>query len=285
MYQRRLNYSSKKRKYPYSKKSYGRSKYRRSNNASSYFTYDGPRAKSITRLNAAIGAELKQYYHEFEINHAYTAQSYWVSQVGGVNVYNKPFLMIPAANGDPAVCAPLPKIIQGQTYDKRIGDKITIKSIDFRLRPEYLTELASYTNQVQDIAVWIVLDKNPNGVGAKWTDIFHGQTCTPLSQKHMKNENRFQILKTFYIPNCGQWAFDGGDPLTRKPIIAQGTLQSKFLYYKMKKPLMVKYQSSTGNDGSPVDIVENNIYVIVTTKSPVGAVALHGSMNVRFYDS
>lgn len=277
MYNRRLNYSSKKRKYPYSRKrSYGQSKYRKPNSASSYFSFDGPRAKSISRLNAAIGAELKQYYHEFEIPHAYTAQEYWVTNNGG-HPYDQNFGLIPAGAPNPAVCTFLPRITQGTTYDKRIGDKITIKSIDFRLRPEYTTQGTTGT-QTQDICVWIILDKAPNGVGAKWTDIFHGSTCTPLSQKHMKNENRFQILKTFYIPNCMQWY--NNDALSK--VYCNGQLQSKFLYYKMKKPIQVKYQS---NSVSMADVVENTIYIAITTKSPTGMVALHGSVNVRFYDS
>lgn len=277
MYQRRLAYSSKKRKYPYSKKSYGRSKYRKANNASSYFTYDAPRAKSVSRLNAALGAELKQYYHEFEIPSGYTAESYWQSNVGGTHVYNAPFQMIPSANGHPGVCAPLPRIVQGQTYDTRIGDKITVKSIDIRLRPKYTSQGITGA-QPGDTAVWIVLDKSPNGIGPKWTDIFHGQTCTPLSQKHMKNENRFQILKTFYLPACLQWY---NNDLGEK-VYCVGQLNSKFLYYKLKKPLIVKFQSSTPG---MADVVENQIYIIVTTKCGDGQLALYGSCNVRYYDS
>ena len=280
MYQRRLNYSSKKRKYPYSRKAtYGRSnsKFRRANNAGSYFTYDAPRAKSISRLNAAMGAELKQYYHEFEIPHAYTSSTYWKTNPGGNFVYSQPFKMIPAANGDPCVCAPLPRIIQGQTYSTRIGDKITIKSIDIRMHPTYTPE-GTKGGSPGDTAIWIVLDKAPNGVGAKWTDIFHGETCTPLSQKHMKNENRFQILKTFYLPAALQWFNNNVDEKT----YAIGNLTPKFCYYKLKKPLIVKYQSSTTN---MVDIVENNIYIIISTKCDTGKLALNGSFNVRYYDS
>lgn len=278
MYNRRLNYTSKKRKYPYSKKrSYGASKYRKPNNASSYFSYDAPRAKSINRLNAAIGAELKQYYHEFEIPGDYTSESYWGTEHNNIRVYNKPFGLIPAVAGDAPVCSVLPRIAQGNTYDTRIGDKINIKSIDFRLRVEYETHGQTGT-QTQDVAIWIVLDKSPNGVGAKWTDIFHGQTCTTLSQKHMKNENRFQILKTFYVPNCLQWFNNDAN----EKVYAIGTLTPKFLYYKLKKPMSIKYQSNTT---TMADVVENQIYIIVTTKSPVGHVKVHGSANVRYYDS
>jgi len=280
MYQRRLNYSSKKRKYPYSRKAnYGRSnsKYRRANNAGSYFTYDAPRAKSISRLNAAIGSELKQYYHEFKIGAAYTSEAYWLTNPGGTHVYNKPFKMIPAVGGDPPVCAPLPKIEQGQTYSTRIGDKITIKSIDIRMHPEYTPE-GTKGGSPGDTAIWIVLDKSPNGVGPTWSDIFHGQTCTPLSQKHMKNENRFQILKTFYLPAALQWFNNDAHEKT----YAIGNLTPKFCYYKLKRPMVVKYQSSTTN---MVDVVENQIYIIVTTKCATGKLAINGSFNVRYYDS
>jgi hypothetical protein len=228
-------------------------------------------------MNAALGAELKQYYHEFEIPNGYTSESYWTTDSGHGHPYNNVFQMIPAAGGNPGVCAPLPRIVQGQTYDTRIGDKITIKSIDIRLRPKYTSQGITGA-QPGDTAIWIVLDKAPNGVGAKWTDIFHGSTCTPLSQKHMKNENRFQILKTFYLPACLQWY---NNDLGEK-VYAVGQLNSKFLYYKLKKPLIVKYQSSTPG---MADVVENQIYIIVTTKSGNSQVAVNGSFNVRYYDS
>ena len=257
MYQRRLAYSSKKRKYPYTKKSYGRTnKYRKANNASSYFTYDAPRAKSITRLNAAIGSELKQYYHETDIPAANISAANWING----NKFNDPF-PTNKEGGIPTV-AVLPRIKNGSTYDTRIGDKIAIKSIDFRLRVTYNHE--HYEGQVDDLAVWIVLDKSPNGVGAKWVDIFHGQTCTTLSQKHMKNENRFQILKTFQMPAIGDGP--GGS------LVPQYT--PRFMYYKFKKPMIVRYQSSAA-DGvyTQADVVENNIYIIATSNGASTKVA------------
>lgn len=278
MYQRRLAYSSKKRKYPYSKKSYGRSKYRKANNASSYFTYDGPRAKAVSRLNAAIGAELKQRYHESNISYTLMGLNQWLYDDAGTRVYNKPFVVDPAANShNPPVLSVMPKLTQGQTYDTRIGDKVTVKSIDFRIRLSFNDE--HFEGPMGDQAIWIVLDKSPNGVGAKWTDIFHGSTCTTLSQKHMKNENRFQILKTFYIPGSGVVA--------AAPFVPPGP---KFLYYKLKKPTIVKYQSSNGTNA---DVVENNIYIIATNNSASiknlherdGPYTLHASVNVRYYDS
>jgi hypothetical protein len=281
MYQRRLAYSSKKRKYPYSKKSYGRTKYRKANNASSYFTYDAPRAKAVSRLNAAIGSELKQKYHESNINYSLTGLDSWTYDDAGTRVYNKPFVVDPAGGShDPPALAILPKVQQGQTYDTRIGDKITVKSIDFRIRFTLNTE--HFTGPLPDAAVWIVLDKNPNGVGAKWTDIFHGSTCTTLSQKHMKNENRFQILKTFYIPMGGYPFVDADAPTVCMP--------PKFMYYKYKKPTIVRYQSSGGTNA---DIVENNIYVITTSNAGSlknlherdGWYTLHCSVNTRYYDS
>lgn len=274
MYQRRLAYNNKKRKYPYSKKSYtGRSKYRKSNNASSYFTYDAPRAKSISRLNAALGAELKQYYHETNISADKISAAEWIHGAK----YNSAFE--PDATTVPTL-AVLPRIRQGQTYDTRIGDKITVKSIDFRFRATFNRD--HFTGEYGDLAVWIILDKSPNGVGCKWTDIFHGQTCTTLSQKHMKNENRFQILKTFQMPCIGNTA-------------TEIQINPKFFYYKYKKPTQIKYQSSQAvNDpASIVDIVENCIYVVATCNGAStkvdhtreGPWTVHASMNVRYYDS
>lgn len=273
MYQRRLNYNSKKRKYPYSKKSYGRSKYRKANNASSYFTYDAPRAKSITRMNAAIGAELKQYVHESNITR---------TALQATNIHDQfaNAFQAAAVHGTMPCEALIHRIQQGNTYSTRIGDKITVKSIDFRMRVAF--NYADYEgHDLDDIAVFIVLDKSPNGLGPKWGDIWHvSADPDTLNQKAMKNENRFQILKTFQIPlsgPIGQLNTNGVNP--------------KFLYYKLKKPLVVRYQSSTP---SIADVVENQIWICAVTKSlpstkmaktTEGPATIHYSANVRYYDS
>ena len=273
MYQRRLNYSSKKRKYPYSKKSYGRStKYRKANNASSYFTYDAPRAKSITRLNAAIGSELKQYVHESNITKD-------ALQATNIEAQKNTTFAATAAHGTMPCEALLQRIIQGNTYATRIGDKITVKSIDFRMRISFNHE--HYNKNMEDIAIFIVLDKSPNGLGPKWGDIFHvSADPDTLNQKAMKNENRFQILKTFQVPltgPVGQVSTNGTNP--------------KFLYYKLKKPLQIRYQSAAA---TLADVVENQIWICAVTKSlpsssmdhtNEGPATIHYSANVRFYDS
>ena len=274
MYQRRLNFASKKRKYPYSKKrnynSY--SKYRKANNAPGYFSYDAPRAKAVTRLNAAIGAELKQFVHQSNIS----KESLQAENIAAV--YNQLFEES-AAHGDmPCECL-MQKILQGQTYNTRIGDKITVKSIDFRMRISLNHD--HYNKQMQDLAVFIVLDKSPNGSSPRWSDIFHiSGVPDPLNQKAMKNENRFQILKTHYFPFTGPV----NDAISLSPA-------PKFAYYKLKKPLTVKYQSSGNGLG---DVVENQIYICAVTTSPKsstvdhtteGPFTVHYSANIRYYDS
>lgn len=274
MYQRRLNYSSKKRKYPYSKKSYGRSKFRKANNASSYFTFDGPRARSITRLNAAIGSELKQFVHISNISkEALQATSLTAAK-------DKNFLATSAVNEMPCE-ALMQRIDQGAAYNQRIGDKITVKSIDFRLKLTWNWSDFEGTGKINDYAIFIILDRSPNGSSPTWGDIFHWNTLPDtLNQKHMKNENRFQILKTFQIPMSGTLA-----------TIGTNSYNPKFLYYKYKKPTIVKYQSKTLG---LADIVENQIWICALThsekstkigKTNEGPATLHYSANIRFYDS
>lgn len=266
MYGRRNN-SNRKRKYPYSsKKSSGRYS-RRANTAKSYFTYDAPRAKAVTRLNAMLGSELKQVFHANTISAATLTKTPQDAHKA------LPFVVDPA-NGDafPATCL-LQKVKQGSEYNMRIGDKITVKSIDFRI--ELRWNAAAYANQIGSTAVWIVLDKSPNGVGPGYSDIFHTSNPDPLDQKHMKNENRFTILKTFFIP------------FAKTPTAgAQASGLTKFMYYKFKKPTIVKYQ---GHADAVADVVENQIYIIAVTDTAtaggVGPFALHYSANIRYYDS
>jgi len=266
MYGRRNN-SNRKRKYPYSsKKSSGRYS-RRANSAKSYFTYDAPRAKAVTRLNAMLGSELKQVFHANSISSA-------TLNTTPQNAHKAlPFVVDPAnADAFPATCI-LQKVGQGPDYNQRIGDKITVKSIDFRL--ELRWNAAAFANQIGSTAVWIVLDKSPNGVGPSYNDIFHCSDPSPLDQKHMKNENRFTILKTFFIP-FGKTTAAG----------AQASGLTKFMYYKYKKPTIVKYQA---HNAAIADVVENQIYIIAVCDTAVaggnGPFALHYSANIRYYDS
>ena len=255
MYQRRLNYSSKKRKYPYSKKSYGRTKYRKPNNAPSYFTYDGPRAKSITRLNAAIGAELKQFVHISNISKESL-------QVTSLNTAKDKNFTATSANGEMPCEALMQRIQQGAAYNQRIGEKITVKSIDFRLKMDINYADFEGTGKLQDYAVFIVLDKAPNGSSPKWADIWHWNSLPDtLNQKHMKNENRFQILKTFQVPMSG----------TMGNLMTNGN-QPRFLYYKFKKPTIVKYQS---NAATLADVTENQFWICAVTHSEASTKALH----------
>ena len=273
MYNRRSDYSSKKRRYPYSKKSSsGRSKYRKPNNSASYFTYDAPRAKSITRLNAAIGAELKQYVHEDNVS----KESLQAENIAAQKATTWP---LASAHGT-MPCEPMmQEVRQGQTYNTRIGDKITVRSTDFRIRVSL--NHAHYNQQMEDLAMFIILDKSPNGLSPKWDDVFHmSSDPDTLNQKAMKNENRFQILKTFYLPFSGK--LQGDQPYTPAP---------KFCYHKLKKPLQIKYQA---NNNNLADVVENQIWLVCVTKSPKSTVVdhtnegpftIHYCVNIRYYDS
>lgn len=275
MYQRRLNYASKKRKYPYSKRrNYNIPKYRKANNASSYFSYDGPRAKSITRLNAAIGSELKQFVHISNI----AKESLQVTSLGVAK--DKNFAATSAVDEMPCE-ALMQRIQQGAAYNQRIGDKITVKSIDFRLKLDANFAHFEGSGKLLDYAIFIILDRSPNGSSPKWADIFHWNVLPDtLNQKHMKNENRFQILKTFQIPLNGILG----------NVMTNGT-QPRFLYYKFKKPTIVKYQS---NAATLADVTENQFWICAVTHSETstkvghtteGPMTIKYSANIRYYDS
>ena len=170
MYQRRLSYAAKKRKHPYAtRKTSGRSKYRKANNASSYFTYDGPRAKSITRLNAAIGSELKQFVHISNISKE-------ALQATSLNVAKDKNFAATSAHQEMPCEALMQRIPQGAAYNQRIGDKITIKSIDFRLKLDLNYADFEGSGKLLDYAIFIILDRSPNGSSPKWGDIFHWNT-------------------------------------------------------------------------------------------------------------
>jgi len=267
MYSRGRTNFNRKRKYPYSsKKSSGRFK-RNANNAKSYFTYDAPRAKSISRLNAALGAELKQAFHAGTISSS-------TMNKGVMDAHHAtPFDIDPVDDTKFPATMIMQRIRQGSAYNNRIGDKVTVKSIDFRMFLRWQNPAFAV---VEDVAIWILHDRSPNGIGPKYDDIFHNDDHpTTLDQKHMKNENRFTILKTFYIP-CNKAA--GAN--------VQSSGVNKFLYYKYKKPTQVRYQADSATAAA---VVENQFYIVACSPSVAvadnGPFALHYSVNIRYYDS
>lgn len=283
---------SRKRKAPttYKKRQYSKS----TRTGSRYWAYDAPRPKfTSSGVKNALKSmmELKQYYHTVKCHGAVTS-SHQFNEAYEFN--EKGFTQNEAQSVKPTM--ELMHLITqnaagngAQAYNTRIGNKITIKSIDFRFLwsgilkrtdggndPDF--PLGSHT--VGDRTVWIILDKTPNGAAPKLGDIFHGTFGWPTAQKHSKNENRFQILKTFICPSLGK----------------EPDSKNKFMYYKFKKPLQVRYQSSAG---SITDVVENAIWVLISNVSaPVYVVAdlvdntlkkcgpgVYGDINVRFYDA
>ena len=204
-------------------------------------------------MNAAIGAELKQFVHQSNISKEALQAENIASQSGNV-------FAVSAAHGTMPCEALMQEIQQGQTYKDRIGDKITVKSIDFRIRVALNHD--HYDKQMQDLAVFIVLDKSPNGTSPKWSDIWHMSAAPDvLNQKAMKNENRFQILKTHYFPFSGPI----NDAISFAPA-------AKFAYYKLKKPLVVRYQSDAA---VLADVVENQIWICAVTSSPKSGKIIH----------
>lgn len=281
------SYSRKRKPYTSYKKNYRR-KYSSTKSGGRYFSQSGPRAVfNAQGVKNAVKSlmEVKQKYHDFKmdgrnISHKFFSgrpTQHWLEEAGTDADWRYPTLEV------------MHYLVQGQTYDKRIGNKITIKSIDFRMvwenkQSEHANGGADAVNDskfVGNRAVWIILDKQPNGTAPCNEDVFHSTTGSVCMQKHMKNENRFQILKTFLCPSLGK----------------EPDSKNKFMYYKLKKPLMVRYQTSAM---TIADIVENSIWIVATNMDSASAGAgtagdlnkydqtgpsLRGTVNIRFYDA
>lgn len=284
----RSTYSRKRKASTYYKKRGASSKSTRT--GSRYWAYDAPRQKfSASGVKNVMKSmmELKQTYFTAHCNPNRISHQFF-SEAGGATALEYKGFATNAADTTNPCREILHEVKQGAqpTYDTRIGNKITIKSIDFRLvwsGAQKFTdgEISSHATAAKtgDRVVWIILDKTPNGAAPLVSDIFHSPSGSPYDQKHSKNENRFQILKTFICPSGGY------NPDSK----------NKFMYYKMKKPIQVRYQASTGNIS---DIVENAIWVLASNtftklfarpfddaNLPSLGPALGMSCNIRFYDA
>jgi len=136
-------------------------------------------------------------------------------------------------------------MVEGNTDQTRIGNKICVKSVMLRGQAIYNP---NGTVAPQLVRVLVYLDKQANGATAAVTDILAAAAFNSFN--NLDNSDRFRTLaeETFVMPASGGYS-------------AGNTLPAAYQFFlKAKLNLAVKYK---GNAGSVADLASANIGVLV----------------------
>lgn len=160
-------------------------------------------------------------------------------------------------------------MVMGTTASTRIGMRISITSIEYRIK--LFTTAA--TGIEQNIRGLLVLDRQPNGVApVAITEIL--EAANIASPRNLANRKRYKIIKDFFY-NMGATS------------VATGATTSRVVkkYIKFLKPIRTDY--NLGNAGSIADISTNALYWINYGDAGPGNTDVGSSayVRIRFTDN
>lgn len=143
-------------------------------------------------------------------------------------------------------------MVEGNTDQTRIGNKITVKSVMIRGRAR-MASTNNVANTADTMRIIVYIDRQANGAAATVTDIL--ASADWRSFNNLDNTDRFYTLCEETI--CMQ--IGGGVPSVGYLF---GVANSEFFLKKTKLNLDVKYK---GNAGTIADIASANIGVLAIT--------------------
>jgi len=159
--------------------------------------------------------------------------------------------------------------VQGTGDSERIGNKITVKSIQFRGNILYSPATVA-TGTIVDM--YIVLDRQCNGAAAAVTDVFTSANLS-VALRNTTNLSRFQILWH------GQYVLQPQTNNTAVTVV--GAVVLPFSMYK-KCNIPIKYDASAG---AITDLTSNNIFLIAGSDgNSDDIVACVGTARLAFTD-
>lgn len=179
----------------------------------------------------------------------------------------------------------------GTGYHERIGNKITMKSIELRIQFEKNANVLASPQEDLYQRVLCVYDNQTNGVEPVWADVIRSIdiTGTPSSTStdfvNLANRNRFIILmdKTFVCPRQDQVTPTGNMDMTFWSLI-DGEAPCQTHQFIKLKGLKTFYKASTGLIS---DITTGGLYIMTfgnQTDAKTGVDILVSS-RLRYWDT
>jgi len=104
--------------------------------------------------------------------------------------------------GGSVLAGTLNGVAQGTEAFERVGNKITVKSVEMRVVCDIHANSAGAATGVQiptGVRVLLVLDKQANGAAPAFTDVLTGSGEGTLDMKKIENSERFVIIRDFFL--------------------------------------------------------------------------------------
>ena len=147
---------------------------------------------------------------------------------------------------------------QGNTYDTREGNKITMKSIAMNIR----VALNAIEPTGTSVRILLVYDRKPNGALAAADDVLTGDNLLDFINRDGNMRGRFQIWFDRTIP------FD-----------AVQTNWTDSFYKKLNTPVIYD-----GNAGTVADIYKGNVFLVSLAAENASTIDVHYGYRILFTD-
>jgi len=170
------------------------------------------------------------------------------------------------------------KVTQGNGESQMLGKKITIKSIQIRLRAiaPYDEDVIGAIESTGTVRVCLFLDKQCNGAAATIADVF--ETATALGMLNMENSKRFRLLKEWIITinqNIGSY-YQGGQVVDAAPA-------SKYVKFYKKCNIRIDFSpEASAGTRAITEIKSNNLFMMAFSQDKT--INLNGRSRIRYCD-
>lgn len=162
-------------------------------------------------------------------------------------------------------------LVPGTAATQRIGQNVSIKSIEVKLR----MQVTPATGVDQFVRVIIALDRQPNAAAPVIGDLLIGTSVT--APRNLNNRKRFKILMD--KPYAMGGILNGAGTGSQTP-----NLRMLKKYIKFKRPIVTEY--NTGNAGTVADIASNSLYLFTLGTEVAGNTDTNmlGYIRIRYTD-
>jgi len=169
-------------------------------------------------------------------------------------------------------------IAQGTNVGQRVGQKITIKSIEWMLR---ISGAASTSGTYGPMCIDVILDKQCNGTIVATADLYaHMLSGTPTAvadiagsrgPRNLINSKRFvTIAKKVFQPVS--LIYTAATSFSPNGAMVHG-------YKKVNIPIEYGLSGSAPTDGAVAQIKSNNLYIVISYSSPGAS----GNIDVQLF--
>lgn len=160
---------------------------------------------------------------------------------------------------------------QGTGVNQRVGNKITIKSIQWMVMGAYASDTVAYGQGVH-VDAKIVCDTQANGTATDKISVNNGSSAPTML--NLDNRRRFIVIKH------KSWQLAGANGLA---VTYTKSAPSTFMWKGYKRMNMDVIFKSTG--GSISDITTNSLYFIIQSNVAESTVSYDGYFRVRYTDA